>query len=136
MKFYHSKLKPDAIFWLGMGFTIAAIMMLITSSEQFIKYTILFLTAMYWVFYFLRKSVYFSISDDILKIHSIPPQSINLNELTNLFYSVGDYVFRGQGKELRIKESQITKKQIKEFENIFEILKEKLAKRETDNNIN
>ena len=71
---------------------------------------------------------YFEISNDKIKLFTIPNKEINLSEIKEVKYYADDYTFKTPKKSLKIVKSQINKKQLPEFENFFNDLQNKLKK--------
>ena len=71
---------------------------------------------------------YFEISNDKIKLFTIPNKEINLSEIKEVKYYADDYTFKTPKKSLKIVKSQINKKQLPEFENFFNNLKNNLKK--------
>ena len=71
---------------------------------------------------------YFEISNDKIKLFTIPNKEINLSEIKEVKYYADNYTFKTPKKSLKIVKSQINKKQLPEFENFFNDLQNKLKK--------
>ena len=71
---------------------------------------------------------YFEISNDKIKLFTIPNKEINLSEIKEVKYYADDYTFKTPKKSLKIVKSQINKKQLPEFENFFNNLQNNLKK--------
>ena len=71
---------------------------------------------------------YLEISNDKIKLFTIPNKEINLSEIKEVKYYADDYTFKTPKKSLKIVKSQINKKQLPEFENFFNDLQNKLKK--------
>jgi hypothetical protein len=114
------------ILWLGVGISY------FIEQDEKLKYKP-YLVSILGIAYILLfayefKQKYFEITADKIKIKSIPSKEINLNELTELKYYADDYTFKTPNKSLKIVKSQINKKQLPEFENFFNNLKNNLKK--------
>lgn len=71
---------------------------------------------------------YFEISNEKIKLFTIPNKEINLSEIKEVKYYADDYTFKTPKKSLKIVKSQINKKQLPEFENFFNKLQNELKK--------
>lgn len=80
------------------------------------------------MFLFEYKQKYFKITDNKIKINSIPSKEIDLRELTEVKYFADDYTFKTTNKTLKIVKSQINKKQFPKFESFFNDLSNSLSK--------
>lgn len=69
---------------------------------------------------------YLLIDKDKIRENSLPSKEILMDEIKEVNYFAGDFVFKGGRKSIRITKSQINQKQLPEFEDFFNKLSERL----------
>ncbi|MGV4413450.1 hypothetical protein [Chryseobacterium sp. T1] len=82
----------------------------------------------YIILYILEsRKNYFEITDNTLKINSIPAKEIKLDDIKAVNYYAGDFTFITSDKKLKIVQNQINKDQLSEFQDFFKTLNLNLA---------
>lgn len=69
---------------------------------------------------------YLLIDKDKIRENSLPSKEILMNEIKEVNYFAGDFVFKDGRKSIRVTKSQINQKQLPEFEAFFNKLSERL----------
>lgn len=80
-----------------------------------------------FIFIYELKQKYFEITKDKIKIKSIFGKEIKIDEITDVIFYEGKYIFKDSNKSLKIIKSSIKKNQIAEFEEFFDDVKNKIA---------
>lgn len=79
------------------------------------------------VFIYEANKKYFEITKDKIKLKSILGKEIRLDEVKEVIYYEGKYVFKDSSKSLEIIKSKINKNQIAEFEDFCTNLKAQIS---------
>ena len=78
---------------------------------------------MMFLFEYFRK--YVEITEDQIKVNSIPAKKIFIKDINGITFSGNDYIFKTADKMVKVKKFQINKDQLPEFEAFFNKLKER-----------
>jgi len=104
MKFSYSKKRLYVNLILGILWTVIALSYFFTNEEiKWNVYATLILAILY-ITMFLYENIqkYIEVTEDKIKVNSIPSKEINLNELTDLKYYADDYTFKTPSKSIKI----------------------------------
>ncbi|MBU8882694.1 hypothetical protein KSK37_06325 [Kaistella sp. DKR-2] len=81
---------------------------------------------MMFAYEYLNK--YFEITNEKIKLFSIPQKEIKISDIEEVKYYADEYTFKTENKSLKIVKSQVNKTQLSELENFFTNLQTELKK--------
>lgn len=111
------------LMWFGIGISY----FLDNERGKWYPYFVIALGTVYIsLFLFEYFKEYVEITNDTIKINSLPTKEIQIREINAVTYFADDYIFKTPDKILKIRRSQISKNQLPEFELFFNKLKNPL----------
>ena len=110
------------ILWIYIGTTYLSNHSRDTKYSYFLYVVGTFYISLFLFEYFKK---YVEITEDQIKVNSIPAKEIFIKDINGITFSGNDYIFKTADKMVKVKKSQINKDQLPEFEAFFNKLKER-----------
>ncbi|MEY8759848.1 hypothetical protein [Chryseobacterium tongliaoense] len=105
------------VLWIAIG--ISYFLEISNTSQWGPSLTIV--VGIFYILYFAYEyfSKYLEVTDDKIKVNSIPKKEIRISDLTEVSHFSGDFIFWTSDKILVIAQSQINKNDLPKFESFF-----------------